>query len=80
MTVPAIVAAGDRRAAKDIRGESKPYLQIAGKPLVMHTVLAAKSPASAAERLPAAVQAAAQLGQSLLLLAFERWFSVLSMG
>jgi hypothetical protein len=40
VTVPAIVAAGDRRAAKDIRGESKPYLEIAGRPLVMHTVLA----------------------------------------
>ncbi len=34
------MAAGDRRAAKDIRGESKPYLEVAGQPLVVHTVLA----------------------------------------
>lgn len=40
MTIPAIVAAGDRRAAKDIRGESKPYLEIAGRTLVEYTVLA----------------------------------------
>ena len=35
-----MVAAGDRRAAKDVRGESKPYLELAGQPLVAHTVLA----------------------------------------
>jgi GTP:adenosylcobinamide-phosphate guanylyltransferase len=36
--VPAIVAAGDRRAAKAVYGESKPYLQLAGRTLVEHTV------------------------------------------
>ena len=38
MGVPAIVAAGDRRAAKAVRGESKPYLELAGRPLVAHVV------------------------------------------
>jgi hypothetical protein len=38
MSVPAIVAAGDRRAAKDVHGESKPYLMLAGMPLVAHVV------------------------------------------
>jgi GTP:adenosylcobinamide-phosphate guanylyltransferase len=38
MRIPAIVAAGDRRAAKDVRGESKPYLMLAGRPLVAHVV------------------------------------------
>jgi GTP:adenosylcobinamide-phosphate guanylyltransferase len=36
--VPAVVAAGDRRAAKAIHGESKPYLALAGMPLVAHVV------------------------------------------
>ena len=38
MGVPAVVAAGDRHAAKRIRGESKPYLELAGRPLVAHVV------------------------------------------
>jgi hypothetical protein len=38
MSVPAIVAAGDRRAAKAVYGESKPYLLLAGEPLVAHVV------------------------------------------
>lgn len=36
--VPAIVAAGDRRAAKAVYGESKPYLELAGRSLVSHVV------------------------------------------
>ncbi len=38
MGVPAVVAAGDRRAAKRINGESKPYLVIGGRTLVAHVV------------------------------------------
>ena len=37
-TVPAIVAAGDSRAAKAIHGESKVFLEVAGRPLVVHVV------------------------------------------
>jgi len=37
--VPAVVTAGDRRAAKAVYGESKVYLELAGRPLVAHTVL-----------------------------------------
>ena len=40
MTVPAIVAAGDLRAAKAIRGESKAYLEVGAMPLVARTVVA----------------------------------------
>ena len=40
MGVPAVVAAGDRGAAKAIYGESKPYLEIGGRPLVAHVVAA----------------------------------------
>ncbi len=40
MTVPAVVTAGDRRAAKAVYGESKVYLEIAGRPLVAHVVAA----------------------------------------
>ena len=40
MGVPAIVAAGDRRAAKAVHGESKPYLVLAGRPLVARVVAA----------------------------------------
>ncbi len=36
--VPAIVTAGDRRAAKAVHGESKVYLEIGGRPLVAHVV------------------------------------------
>jgi len=36
--VPAIVAAGDLRAAKAVHGESKVYLEIGGRPLVAHVV------------------------------------------
>jgi hypothetical protein len=37
--LPAVVAAGDRRAAKAVHGESKPYLTLAGRPLVAHVVV-----------------------------------------
>jgi len=36
--LPAIVAAGDRRAAKAVHGESKVYLEIGGRSLVAHVV------------------------------------------
>jgi GTP:adenosylcobinamide-phosphate guanylyltransferase len=38
MAVPAIVTAGDGRAAKAVYGKSKVYLEIAGLPLVAHVV------------------------------------------
>ena len=38
MGVPAVVAAGERRAAKAVHGESKPYLVLAGRTLVEHVV------------------------------------------
>ncbi len=38
MQVPAVVAAGDRRAAKAVYGESKVYLAIDDRPLVAHVV------------------------------------------
>ena len=40
MSIPAIVTAGDRRAAKAIYGESKAYLEIDTRPLVLHAVQA----------------------------------------
>jgi hypothetical protein len=40
MSVPAIVAAGDRGAAKAIYGESKAFLEIDGRPLFTHVVAA----------------------------------------
>jgi len=36
--IPAIVAAGDARAAKAIYGESKVFLEVAGRPMVAHVV------------------------------------------
>ena len=39
MTIPAVVTAGDQRAAKAVYGESKVFLEIAGRPLVAHVVL-----------------------------------------
>jgi hypothetical protein len=39
MALPAIVTAGDLRAARAVYGESKVYLQIAGRPLVARVVL-----------------------------------------
>jgi molybdopterin-guanine dinucleotide biosynthesis protein A len=36
MKIPAVLAAGDQGAAKAIYGESKAYLEIAGRPLVAH--------------------------------------------
>jgi hypothetical protein len=36
--LPAVVTAGDRAAAKHVRGESKPYLVLEGRPLVAHVV------------------------------------------
>ena len=38
MKIPAVVTAGDRGAAKAVYGESKGYLEIAGRPLVAHVV------------------------------------------
>jgi len=38
--IPAIVAAGDRRAAKAVYGQSKAYLELGGRPLVAHVVAA----------------------------------------
>ena len=38
MGIPAVVAAGDQRAARAIHGESKPYLPLAGVPLVARVV------------------------------------------
>lgn len=38
--LPAIVTAGDRRAAKAVHGESKVYLELGGLSLVAHVVLA----------------------------------------
>ncbi len=38
MQVPAVVAAGDRRAAKAVYGESKVYLELEGRSLVEHVV------------------------------------------
>jgi len=38
--IPAIVAAGDRRAAKAVCGQSKVYLELGGRPLVAHVVVA----------------------------------------
>jgi GTP:adenosylcobinamide-phosphate guanylyltransferase len=40
VAVPAVVTAGDGRAAKAVHGESKVYLPVAGRPLVVHVVLA----------------------------------------
>jgi GTP:adenosylcobinamide-phosphate guanylyltransferase len=40
MGVPAVVAAGDQRAAKAIHGESKAYLPIDGRALVAHVIAA----------------------------------------
>ncbi len=38
MQLTAVVAAGDRRAARKVCGESKAFLELAGKPLVVHVV------------------------------------------
>ena len=38
--IPAVVTAGDRRAAKAVYGESKPYLELGGRPLVARVVAA----------------------------------------
>jgi hypothetical protein len=38
MTIPAVLAAGDRGAARPIYGESKAYLEIDHRPLVAHVV------------------------------------------
>lgn len=40
MRIPAVVTAGDRGAAKAVYGQSKAYLEIAGRPLVAHVVAA----------------------------------------
>jgi GTP:adenosylcobinamide-phosphate guanylyltransferase len=39
-TVPAVVMAGDRGAAKAVKGRSKVYLELGGRPLVAHVVAA----------------------------------------
>jgi len=36
--LPAIVTAGDRGAARQVHGQSKVFLEIAGRPLVAHVV------------------------------------------
>ena len=36
--IPAIVTAGDSRAAKAVYGQSKVYLEVAGLPMVAHVV------------------------------------------
>jgi GTP:adenosylcobinamide-phosphate guanylyltransferase len=41
--VPAIVTAGDTRAAMAVYGESKVFLEVAGRPLVAHVVLTLQS-------------------------------------
>jgi molybdopterin-guanine dinucleotide biosynthesis protein A len=38
--IPAIIAAGDRRAAKAVCGQSKVYLELGGRALVAHVVVA----------------------------------------
>ena len=38
MGIPAVVTAGDSRAAKAVYGESKVYLEVHGLPLVAHVV------------------------------------------
>jgi GTP:adenosylcobinamide-phosphate guanylyltransferase len=38
MKIPAVVTAGDRGAARAVYGESKAYLEIAGRPLLAHVV------------------------------------------
>lgn len=40
MAIPAVVAAGDRGAARAVYGESKAFLEIGGRPLVVHVVSA----------------------------------------
>jgi len=45
MQVPAIVTAGDLRAARAVHGESKPYLELGGRALIAHVV-------SALQRVP----------------------------
>jgi GTP:adenosylcobinamide-phosphate guanylyltransferase len=43
MKIPAVVTAGDRGAAKAVYGESKGYLEIAGRPLLAHVVATLES-------------------------------------
>jgi hypothetical protein len=38
--IPAVVAAGDRKASKAVYGRSKVYLELGGRPLVAHAVVA----------------------------------------
>src|SRR5262245_24968088 len=40
MQLPAVVTAGDRGAAKAVYGESKAYLELAGRPLIAHVIAA----------------------------------------
>lgn len=49
LRIPAIVAAGDRGAAKSVYGESKVYLEVGGRPLVAHAVLALQHVPEASE-------------------------------
>ncbi len=49
VAIPAIVVAGDRRAAKAVYGESKVYLQLGGRPLVAHVVAALQQVPEVAE-------------------------------
>ncbi|HXV35734.1 MAG TPA: NTP transferase domain-containing protein, partial [Myxococcota bacterium] len=47
--IPAIVAAGDRRAAKAVHGQSKVYLELGGRALVAHVVIALQQVPEVAE-------------------------------
>ena len=38
MAVQAVLLAGDRGASRAVRGESKAYLEIAGKPMLVHVL------------------------------------------
>lgn len=43
MPIPAIVTAGDTRAAKEVYGESKIFLEVAGRPMVARVVVTLQS-------------------------------------
>ena len=39
MPIQAILVAGDRGASRAIRGRSKAFVEVAGKPMVVHVVV-----------------------------------------
>jgi hypothetical protein len=49
MAIPAVVAAGDQGAAKAVYGESKVFLEVGGRSLVAHVVLALQQVAEVSE-------------------------------